>query len=412
MTRSSYRVLFSHRPFRLVWSAGAAVYLATWLCNVAAAWWMAQLSRSPVLIALIQAAASLPFLLLSLPAGALADRVDRRRVMLAAQAGNVLVCAVVAVLGGVGALGPWGLIAATFALGALLALHGPAAQATVTDVVPPHQVPSAIALNSIAYNLARSAGPGLAGVLMTLTSVPMLFCLTGGLFAVSSWLIHRLPPAAAAPAARPAERLGPALVAGIRYACRTPVLRGTLLRAALFSLGASALWALLPAMARLEMGGSAGLFGLLMGCLGGGAVAAGCVLGRLHEALGDERLMQGGTAAFALATFVLGTLPGSALLYPALVVGGMGWMICNSLLIVRAQQDAPSWMRARSGGLLLVVLMGSMGLGSTGWGLMADLLGPPLTLVGAGIGLCGALMLQRRFPLPAGSEGDGTRVSV
>lgn len=405
---SSYAAIFQHRAFRLVWSAGLLVYLATWLSNVAAAWLMTQLSASPFLVALIQTASALPFLLLSLPAGVLADVMDRRRLMLVVQLGNVLVCLAVAVLSSTGMLGPWGLIGLTFVLGALLALHGPASQATVSDVVPREQMHSAVALNSISYNLARSAGPGLAGVVLTLVGAPFLFALTAAAFALSSVAIFRLAPAAAASRALPPERLGAALQAAIRYARHAPPLQAVIVRASVFSLWGSALWALLPLVAKHELGGSAAGFGVLMGCLGGGAVLGGLAIGRLRHAFSVDRLVTVAGLVFAAATLATALLRQPWLIYIVLVIGGMAWMVCNTLQFTLAQTNVPSWVRARANGLLLVIFQGSMALGAMGWGIVATHFGTSAALIAAALCVLPLQLLNRRFELRSGSEDEVT----
>ncbi len=404
--------IFRHRNFRLVWSAGLLVYLATWLANVAAAWLMTQLSPSPFMVALIQSASALPFLFLSLPAGVLADVLDRRTVMLVAQIGNVVVCLAVAILAATDTLGPWGLIWLTFMLGALLALHGPASQVTVAEVVPREQMPAAVALNGIAYNLARSAGPGLGGVLLSIAGAPILFVITAMAFVAASLALYRLPPSAPAQRALPPERMGAAMQAAFRYAMHAPPLQAVIVRASLFAIWGSALWALLPLVAKAELGGSAAGYGVLIGCLGAGAVLGGLLLGFMRRHLELDRLVMVASLVFAAATLAVSQLRTPALIYPVLIIGGAAWLTCNTLQFTLAQTNVPSWVRARANGLLLVIFQGGMALGAMVWGVVATHLGVSNALLIAALCAVPLQWINRRHVLRSGTDDDVTLAQV
>jgi MFS family permease len=400
--------VFRHRAFRLVFGSGLLVYLATWLSTVAAAWLMTQLSTSAFMVALIQTAGALPFLLLSLPAGVLADVMDRRRVMLVVQLGNVLVCLVLAVLAATHMLGPWGLVALTAALGALLAVHGPASQATVADVVPREELHAAMAWNGISFNLARSAGPGLAGLVLALAGAPFLYVLTALAFVLASLALYRLSPMAPAARALPPERLGAALQAGFRYARHAPPLRAVLVRSSLFAVWGSALWALLPLVAKDLLGGGAAAYGVLIACLGAGAVAGGLLLSRIRAAFPLDRSVSVAAYAFAAVTLLVANLQIPWLIYAVLVIGGAAWMTCNTLLFTLAQTNVPAWVRARASGLLLVIFQGGMALGAMFWGAVASHFSTSTALTLAAVCTLPLYFINRRFELKAGTEQDVT----
>jgi MFS family permease len=400
--------VFTHRSFRLVWSASMVIYLASWMGNVAGAWLMTQLTNSAFLVALVQTASALPFLLLSLPAGVLADVMDRRRLMLAVQIGNVIASLLLALLVWQDMLGPWALIGMTFVLGSLLAVNGPAAQAIVAEAVPREQMQHAVALNSMSYNLARSVGPGMAGVLLTLTGASALYAFTGLAYLVSTVALQRLPAAPTRARVLPPERLWAALQAGLRYARHAPAVQAVIVRSSVFTLAGSALWALLPLVAKQGLGGSAAGFGVLIACLGGGAILGGLLLEPLRRRASLDGLVTGASLAFATATLVVALLHEPLAVYATLVLGGAAWMVGNTTLFTLIQTNVPSWVRARANALLLVIFQGGMALGAMAWGAVAGRAGVALALTVAALGALPLQLLNRRFPLRHGSTDEVT----
>src|SRR5262245_57766462 len=258
------------RPiFRALWIASLASNLGTWLQNVGAGWLMTSLTPSPLMVALVQAATTLPVFLLAIPAGALADVIDRRRLLLAAQGWMLAAAASVAAVTAAGVVTPWLLLALTFALGLGFALNAPAWQAVVPEVVPRAEVPAAVALHGVSMNASRAVGPALGGVLVAAAGPEAAFLLNALSFLVVVWVLFRWDRPAAA-GALPAERLVGAMRAGVRYVRHAPAFRAVLVRAAAFVSGAAGLWALLPAVARDHADWGPAAYGVMLGSLGRG----------------------------------------------------------------------------------------------------------------------------------------------
>lgn len=398
--------VFGFRSFRLLLGGSLLAYMATWMGTVGAAWLMAEIDSRPLMVALVQTANTVPYFLLSLPAGVLADLIDRRRLMLWMQAGNVGVGLVLAGLLWFGSLHPLVLLFLSFLFGAMLAVNAPALQASVSATVPAGQLPQAVALNSMAYNMARSLGPALAGVLLTLVGPAWLFLGVAGAYALAWGAIYRLPvePAAAAPMGLPPESLWAALRAGLRFARHAPAVHAVLIRAMAITLCGSALWALLPLLAvRLE-GGSAAGYGMLVTCLGGGAILGGLCLPALRARWNLEQLVSGGTLVFALASAVAALLRQPWLVYACLLLGGAAWLVANSVLFTVAQTSVPVWVRARCTALVLVAFQGGMAGGAVLWGLVAGPMGVHMALLLAAALSVPLHWLNRRFPLDGGDD--------
>ncbi len=267
--------------FRWLWIASVASNIGTWMQNVGASWLMTLLTPSPVLVALMQTATSLPVFLVGLPAGAIADVVDRRKLLLISQAWMLVVATLLGVLTQLGLTSEWVLLALTFLLGLGSALNAPAWQAIVPELVGKRQVAAAITLNSAGFNLARAVGPALGGIIVAVAGAGAVFLLNaasflGVLLVIFRW--KRRPVKSTAPP----ERVLGAIVAGTRYARHSPSLQAVLVRVVAFIIAASALWALLPIVANRDLRLDAGGYGLLLASLGFGAVVGALVLRRLN----------------------------------------------------------------------------------------------------------------------------------
>ena len=265
---------FRRPMFRALWIASLASNLGSWVQNVGAAWLMTSLAPDPLVVSLVQVASSLPFFLLAIPAGALADVVDRRRLSLFALGGLTAVTALLSALSLANLAGPAALLALTFAIGVGSALLGPALAAIIPDLVPRDEIQSAVSLNGISMNVARAAGPAIGGLVAAAAGAGATFALNAASF-LGVWVVlQRWRPA---PLERrlPPEELFGAMRAGIRYVRHSPSLRTVLTRTGTFVLPASAVWALLPLYARGELGLGAAGYGILLGFFGAGAVIAG-----------------------------------------------------------------------------------------------------------------------------------------
>jgi MFS family permease len=346
---------------------------------------MTGLGASPQMIALVQASVSLPIMLLSLWAGAVADNLDRRRVMLAAQSFMLLVSAGLAIGAWLGWITPWTLLAFTFLIGCGTAINGPAWQASVGDMVPRPMLPDAVAYNSMGFNIARSTGPALGGAIVAVAGAAAAFLVNAvsylGLIAV---LLRWKPDL---PARRlPRERLGVAMAAGIRYVRLSPSIRVVLVRAALFGFAASALPALMPLIARDLIGGGPLTYGLLLGGFGTGAVIGAIGARRLRQAVSTETLVRLAALALALGAGLVALQPGLVGTLIALVLAGAGWVTALSTFNVSVQMASPRWVVARALSLYQMAAFGGMAAGSWVFGLIAQHHGLASALLLAALG--------------------------
>lgn len=391
--------------FRSIWIAVLVSNIGTWMHDVSAGWLMTSMAPEPLLVSLVQASTSLPMFLLALPAGALADIVDRRRLLLAAQTWMLAAAAALACLAYLGAVTPVLLLACTFALGVGAAMNAPAWQAVVSELVPPQDLPNALVLNGVAINVARAVGPALGGLVVAGFGPAAAFSLNSLSFLAVIGALYRwrretpdrnLPP----------ERLFGAIRSGFRYVRRAPSLQAVVARVGLLILCASALWALLPLVARVELRSGPTGYGALLGALGAGAVTAALVLPQLRSALTVERILAGATAILALVTASVAHAPHIALACGATFAAGFAWLVLLSTFNVTAQTSVPGWVRARALSAYLVVFFGAMSAGSAGWGFVAGRAGVPAALALAAALMLAGLAFRRRFPIAGGEGAD------
>jgi len=396
------------RVFRWLWIATVVSNIGGWLYNAASGWLMTSLDVDPFTVSLVQVANSLPLFLFALPAGALADMTDKRRFILVLEILTTVLCAVFAVLVSLNRVTSTLLLLFIFLVGTLGAVETPAWQAITPQLVPRAALSSAIALNSIGVNISRVIGPALAGAIILAAGIAAPFWLNAvsnlGVIAVILW--WRPPPQR--PRALPPEHLAGAIRVGLRYARYHGSLRATLVRAVGFFLSASAYWALLPVLARAQIGGGATLYGVLLATLGAGAVGGALFLPRLRSWLGPDRLVvlgELGTAA-ALVLFALAHSASVALL--ACLLAGAAWIIALAVLNVSAQLALPEWVRGRGLAVYATAFFGTMSVGSACWGLLGSHLGLPAAhLIAAGAALL-AIPLTRRWKLRASGDQDLT----
>jgi MFS family permease len=392
---------FRHRAFATLWIATVVSNVGTWMHDVAAGWLMTTLAPSPLMVAAVQAANTLPVVMLALPAGALADIVDRRRMLVAVQAAALCLSAALGLAVLAGHATPGMLLAFTAALGACAAMTAPTWQAVVPELVPRPVVPSAIALNSVGINISRAIGPALGGAVIVGAGVAYPFLLNALTFAgviAAVWLWRREAPARRLPP----ERFAPAMGTGLRYAAASPPLLRTLARSAAFFLSASAYWALLPLYAREQLGGDAALYGLMVTAIGAGAVAGAFALPALRRRAAPGAVVAGGTAATALVMAALALAPDRTAALAAMPVAGASWIAVLSTLNASAQASLPAWVRARGLALNIVVFFAGMTVGGLLWGALAERAGIPAALLAAAATLLAAMPLVRRARLEAG----------
>jgi MFS family permease len=391
--------------FRWLWIASVVSNVGTWMQNVGAAWLMALLSPSPLYVALVGSATSLPVFLLGIPAGALADIVDRRKLLLWTQGGMLAAAAILGVMTLAGYTGPWSLLLLTFALGLGSTMNGPAWQAIMPELVPRAELPAAIALNSAGFNLARAIGPALGGAVVAAASAGPAFLLNAVSFVgvmVVLWMWHRRPREHA----HAEERISSAMLAGIRYVRFAPPMHSVLIRSAAFVTPASALWAMLPLLAKNELRlGSTG-YGLLLGCLGAGSILGATVLSRLRERFSPNLLVSAATTAFGCVSASLYWLHHFGFVALVLLAGGMAWMTVNSNLNIATQTTAPAWVRARALGMYLLVFQSAMAVGCALAGAIAERFGIRATLFAAGITLFVSATVTFRLKLGSAEPSE------
>jgi MFS family permease len=395
-----------HRLFAVIWIATVLGNIGTFMRDVASAWLVTEISASPAAVAMIQAAGTLPIFLLAIPAGVLSDILDRRRFLILIQIGLGMVSTLLAFLSFSGAVTVESLVILTFLGGIGAALATPAWQAITPELVPRSDLKGAVALNSLGINIARSIGPALGGFILAgfgAAAVYGLDVLSYVLVAIALFWWRRT--ADADDGLR--EQFGGALRAGLRYARASGDLHRILWRAVLFFAFASAVWALLPIVARQEIGGGPGFYGLMLGSVGAGAILGAVLLPRIRSRLGQDRLVLTMTLVTAGMTALLALTNDEVVAVIATFVLGIAWIAMLTTLNSTMQAILPNWIRGRGLAIYLTAFNGAMAAGSLGWGFLAQAIGTDSTLIAAGICLAVTAILAHRAPLPAG-EGDLT----
>jgi MFS family permease len=366
--------------FRSLWIASVISYTGTWMQNVGAGWLMTQLTMNPLMVGLVQAAGAVPVFLVILPAGALADMVDRRRFLLLTQGWMVLASATLGILTLTSCVGPWVLLLFTFLLGLGAVMNDPAWQAITPELVPAKQHASAVALNSAGFNVARAVGPAMGGLIVAAVGCGTTFLLNAFSFlGVILFLYRWKRPIEARPKT---QRMWSAIGDGFSYVRESGLAKSVLLRTGTFSVAAVAMLALLPIIARPY--GARG-YGVLLGCFGLGALLGALALPRLREKLSVDGVVVTAILIFAGMTFAAGRAETFALLCVVMLVAGAAWIGILACLNVAAQTMCPSYVRARALSFYLLVLQGGMAVGATLWGALAKRIGVPDALGAAAL---------------------------
>lgn len=396
---------FQYKAFRFIWIATVVSNMGTWIHDVGASWLMTTLTSDPFMVAMIQAATAFPIFLFALPAGAMADIVDRRRYLLVVQLLMAITAVLLALVTWLGMITPEILIAFTFMLGCGAAFNAPAWQAITPELVPKKQLTAAVALNSIGINVSRAIGPALGGVLITFHGPILAFALNALTFVGIIWVLFRWRNEHVA-TTLPTERFFNAMHSGLRYARHSRPIHVVAIRATAFFISASAIWALLPLLARSVLNQSAGGFGLLLGAVGLGAVIGAVQLPRLRKLLSSDRLVMAASAMIATCAFGLAFTQFFSLAIALMFFTGMAWIMVLSTLNVAAQKAAPSWVRARVLSVYLVVFFGSMAFGSAVWGQIAKVLSISDALLIAGVTQLMGIVVTTGFHLKKGEGVD------
>ena len=399
--------------FRDRWIASTVSSVGTWMQDTAGTWLMTTLTVSPLLIALMQAAASLPVLLLGLLAGATADIFDRRRLLIFWQVWMLASVFVLAVLTFLGHVSPWGLLAFTFLLNTGSAMNNPAWQAIVPELVPKELIPDTVSLNAASNNLARAVGPALGGLMVAAfkgvdAGAGSVFMLNAVSFAGVIWVLVNWKRVPLFKSVLPSERIAGSIRSGLRYVRYSPSLQSSLLRAFTFTFFVSAVWSLLAVVANRDLHQRALGYGILNGSLGLGAVVAATVLGRVRRRFAADRIIASATIYMVLTLLVLARVRYPAIIIPALIVAGFAWTSTMATLNTSVQLAVPAWVQARALGTYLMTFQGGLALGSITWGFVAEHSSTPVALMSAGAGLLVTLPLVHRFKILQGPVPDHT----
>lgn len=365
---------FSIPLYRNIWIANIASQFGGLIQGVGAAWMMVQLGGSATQVALVQASVTLPIMFLSLLSGAIADNYPRRTVMLVAQIYMFAVSALLCLFAWMNWLSPWGLLAFTFLIGCGTALNAPSWQATVGDIVPRKTIAAAVAMNSLGFNIARSAGPAIGGAIVAAAGVATAFAINvvsylGIIHVLISWR----PEKPERPSLR--EDLSSAMASGIRYVLLSPSIRLVMVRAALFGIAASAVPSLMPLVAQHLIGGGAITFGVLSGAFGAGAVIGALANTRLRRRFSNEVLVRFTLTGMIAGAVIIALSPWMILTISGLLIYGAGWLLTMATMNVTVQLSAPRWVAGRALSLFQMAVFGAMAGGSWLSGTLAEMLG-------------------------------------
>jgi MFS family permease len=397
--------------FRDLWLASIVSNLGGWMQDTAGTWLMTVLTPSPLLIALMQTAASLPVVVLGLLAGATADIFDRRRLLIFWQAWMLSAVALLSVLTLFDIISPWILLILTFLLNIGTAMNSPAWQAIVPEVIPRRQLPDAISLNSAGFNLARALGPALGGLAIALfaratTGAASTFLLNSLSFVGVIMVLYRWQRKPIFKSALPAERIQGSMRAGIRYIRYAPLLQAAFVRTLLFTLFVSAVWALLAVVAKNDLHQGAMGYGILNGSMGFGAVIGATMLPRVRRVLSADAIIAYATCVFVATLAILATVKVPLIIIPMLIAGGFAWTSAMSTLNLAVQVSVPAWVQARALGAYQMIFAGGMALGGVIWGFIAEHVSTPKSLMCASVGLALTLPLSLRFHVLRGVQPD------
>lgn len=398
--------------FRDRWIASTVSGLGTWMQDTAGTWLMTTLSAgSPLLIALMQTAASLPVLLLGLLAGATADIFERRRLLIFWQTWMLVTVALLTVLTFAGVVGPYQLLGLTFLMNIGAAMNNPAWQAIVPELVPREQIPDAVSLNSASNNLARALGPALGGLMVAAfvkvtTGAGWVFALNSASFAAVIWVLWQWKRKPLFKSALPAERMAGSIRSGLRYLRFSPELQASLVRAFLFTFFVSAVWALLAAIAARELKQGAMGYGLLNGAMGAGAVVGAVTLPRIRSRFDADTILRFTSVMYVAILLVLAWVPLPWVAILVLLVGGFCWTSTMSTLNTSVQLISPAWVQARALGAYLTVFQGGLALGSATWGYVAEHTSVKLAMTASAVGMAATLPFALRFHVLRGKLPD------
>jgi MFS family permease len=389
-----------HETYRRIWFASLASNFGGLIQAVGAAWMMTTITTSQDMVALVQTSTALPIMLFSLVSGALADNFDRRRVMLTAQCLMLTVSVILTLCALLGWITPGLLLLFTFLIGCGTALNNPSWQASVGDMVPREDLPNAVTLNSMGFNMTRSVGPAIGGIIVAAAGAAAAFAVNAVSYFALIYALMRWKPALPT-STLPRENLGSAIFAGLRYISMSPNLEKVLVRGFIFGVGASSVLALLPIVAINLVSGGPLTYGFMLGSFGIGAIGGGAFNARLREALSSETIIRYAFAGFAGSMALAASSPFVALTCAGLLVSGACWVLALSLFNTIVQLSTPRWVVGRALSLYQTVTFGGIAGGSWLWGIAADRFGVSNALYGSAAVMLSGIVIGLRFSMPA-----------
>ena len=398
---------FRNRTFAVIWTATVVSNIGGWMYSVASGWLMTNLNPDPFIVSMVQVANSLPMFLFAIPAGALADIVDRRRLLIIGESAIMITSTAFAALVWLHHITPVSLLVFSFIVTVGSAITAPGWQAVVPELVPKPDLPAAVAANSVGINVSRAVGPAIGGLLVGAIGIAAPFWLNafsnlGVIVALVRW---RLPKNKSG-TPLPPERFGNAMRTGLRHARYNPNLSATLIRATAFFVFGSAYWALLPLVTRSQIAGGPALYGLLLGIIGASAVGGAFLLRWLREKLGADRLLSIATLASAVATGLFALAHDATTAIVASLIAGASWICAVASLNVSAQIALPEWVRGRGLAVYVTVMFGALTIGSAIWGELAAVVGLTAALIIAAVGAIITIPLTRAWKIQTGAVED------
>ncbi len=399
-----------HEAFRAIWLAAVFSYIGTWVQDVGESWLMMSLTKDPFPVAMLTTAMTVPMFALLMPAGVMADRLDRRRILMVAQGSMALVALVLAVFTGLGWTTPFVLLVASAGLGVGSALSSPAWSSLVPELVPRKETAEAVTLNSVAFNIARALGPALGGLILAARGPKAAFFLNAISFLAVIEVLRRYDEVKEASARHPARRRKPepllrALTAAFGQVKRSRKLRAMHWSVSAFALAAASVPALLPVFAKQVLHTDGGGYGLMLGALGTGAVLAALLLKRVRPLVSARALVAGAMGLYGVSILAMSatrSLPVATLL---LLPAGMGWLASLATLNALVQLSVPEWIKSRVIALYNLCFYVAWSLGASVGGALAGHIGVPVTIGLAALGTLAAAAFGARLELPS-YEGD------
>ncbi len=389
-----------HETYRTIWFASLASNFGGLIQAVGAAWMMTVITSSEDMVALVQTSTALPIMLFSLISGALADNYDRRRIMLTAQSAMLVVSILLTACAILGWITPGLLLFFTFLIGCGTALNNPSWQASVGDMVPRADLPEAVTLNSMGFNITRSVGPAIGGAIVAAAGAAAAFAVNALSYIALLYVLFRWRPSTPA-STLPRETLGSAIFAGLRYVSMSPNLEKILLRGLVFGIGASSIQALLPVVALDLVSGGPLTYGFMLGAFGIGAIGGAVLSTRLREMFSSETIIRLAFSGFAFSAVIAALSPSAVLTSAGLLVAGACWVSALSLFNIIVQLSTPRWVVGRALSLYQTVTFGGIAGGSWLWGVAADRYGLSNALLMSAAVLLLGVVIGLRFSMPA-----------